>query len=445
MTHRGTGDEPGRPAPGSRPADAQAAARPEPLETPATGPRRRDGLIGAAGLGLGAAAVAGIGALARPEPAAPVFGAERLADTAPHQRGIGGEVGAHAVFIAVDLDPALDRARLERLLRLLTDDADRLMAGRAPIGDQEPEMAELPAGLAITFGFGPRLVELVNPAAKPEWLRPLPAFSIDRLEERWNDGDLLVLVAGDDPLTVAHAQRMLLKDLRAFATIRWQQPGFRNARGSLHPGTTQRNLFGQIDGTANPAAGTDDFERIVWIGARDGTTGTGGAAPEWLVGGTSFVLRRIHMNLETWDLVDRPGREASIGRRLDTGAPLTGVHEHDEPDFDARTPQGFTVIHPMSHLRRSRPDDPTQRIHRQVYNYDHPVAGVGGTGAEVSDSGLLFGSFQADPDAQFVPIQQRLADGDLLNEWTSPVGSAVFAIPPAASPGGFVGDTLFAS
>ncbi|NLT26051.1 MAG: Dyp-type peroxidase, partial [Microbacteriaceae bacterium] len=408
------------------------------------GPRRRDVLIGAAGIGIGAAAAAGIGAIARPAAGAQTFGAERLADTSPHQRGIGGEIGAHAVFIAVDLDESVDRDRLERLLRLLTDDANRLMAGQAPIGDQEPEMAEVPAALAITFGFGPRLVDLVNPAARPEWLAPLPAFSIDRLEERWNDGDLLVLVAGDDPLTVAHAQRMLLKDLRAFSTIRWQQPGFRNARGSLKPGTTQRNLFGQIDGTVNPVSGTDDFERLVWIGADGASTGAGGDAPDWLVGGTGFVLRRIRMNLETWDLVDRPGREASIGRRLDTGAPLTGVHEHDEPDFEERTPQGFTVIHPMSHMRRSRTDDPAQRIHRQVYNYDHPVSGVGGMGAEVSDSGLLFASYQANPTAQFVPIQQRLADGDLLNEWTVPIGSAVFAIPPAASPGGFVGDRLFA-
>ncbi|WP_407920587.1 Dyp-type peroxidase [Gulosibacter macacae] len=406
------------------------------------GPRRRDVLVGAAGIGLGAAAAIGVGSAVRAAAGEPTFGTSRVVDTSPHQPGIG-TAGAHGVFIAVDLAESVDRDRLIRLLRLLTDDALRLMAGQAPIGDQEPEMAEVPANLAITFGFGPRVVELADPAAMPEWLGPLPSFSIDQLEDRWSDGDLLMLVAGDDPLSVAHAQRMLLKDVRAFSTIRWQQTGFRNARGALKEGTTQRNLFGQIDGTANPQPGTAEFDRVVWTGAAHPSTGRGGAVPEWLVGGTSLVLRRIHMNLETWDEVDRPGREASVGRRLDTGAPLTGSAEHDEPDFEARTPQGFTVINPVSHMRRSRPDDPTQRIFRQTYNYDHPVAGVGGMGAEVSDSGLLFASYQANPATQFVPIQQRLADGDLLNTWTVPVGSAVFAIPPAAPPGGFIGEQLF--
>ena len=59
-------------------------------------------------------------------------------------------------------------------------------------------------------------------------------------------------------------------------------------------------------------------------------------------------------------------------------------------------------------------------------------------------SGLIFAAFQADVDAQFVPMQQRLAELDLLNEWTIPIGSAVFAVPPGCAEGGFVGETLLA-
>ncbi|MFP3813568.1 Dyp-type peroxidase, partial [Bacillus sp. SIMBA_005] len=59
-----------------------------------------------------------------------------------------------------------------------------------------------------------------------------------------------------------------------------------------------------------------------------------------------------------------------------------------------------------------------------------------------SNSGLLFVSFQADVDAQFVPIQDRLDQLDLLNEWTTPVGSAVFAVPPGCSDGGYIGETI---
>jgi len=78
-----------------------------------------------------------------------------------------------------------------------------------------------------------------------------------------------------------------------------------------------------------------------------------------------------------------------------------------------------------------------ERIFRRAYNYEGPPLGNA-----LSDSGLIFTSFQADVDTQFVPIQRRLDELDLLNEWTTPIGSAVFAIPPGCSEDGFIGDTL---
>ncbi len=45
-------------------------------------------------------------------------------------------------------------------------------------------------------------------------------------------------------------------------------------------------------------------------------------------------------------------------------------------------------------------------------------------------------------DAQFVPLQRRLDELDLLNRWTTPVGSAVCAIPPGCAEGGYVGEQL---
>lgn len=39
-------------------------------------------------------------------------------------------------------------------------------------------------------------------------------------------------------------------------------------------------------------------------------------------------------------------------------------------------------------------------------------------------------SYHADVEHQFVRIQKRLEELDLLNEWATPIGSAVFAIPP---------------
>jgi dye decolorizing peroxidase len=74
---------------------------------------------------------------------------------------------------------------------------------------------------------------------------------------------------------------------------------------------------------------------------------------------------------------------------------------------------------------------------RRPYNYD-----VAPSGDELSDSGLIFITFQADVDAQFVPIQRRLDELDLLNEWTSPIGSAVFAVLPGCRKREYLGQAL---
>lgn len=345
------------------------------------------------------------------------------------QAGLEATPGAHALFVALDLHQDTDAAALKRMLRILSDDAARLTQGEPALADSEPELAAIPARLTVTFGFGAELVRrAAGDQAVPSWLRMLPAFTIDRLEDVWSGGDLLLHFAADDSMTVAHAARMMLKNTRSFADVRWSQKGFRRARGSEKPGTTMRNLFGQVDGTVNLEPGGPDFDRLVF-------TETG---PPWLAGGgTSFVMRRIAMNLDKWDELDRGGREQSVGRTLADGAPLTGTDEHDEPDFDAKTPIGFPVIGAFAHIRRARSDNTDERIFRRAYNYDDTP-----TGGAVSNSGLIFGSYQADVDAQFVPLQRRLDELDLLNEWTTPVGSAVFAIPPGCAEGGFVGDTL---
>ncbi|WP_156759004.1 Dyp-type peroxidase [Microbacterium karelineae] len=390
----------------------------------AGGPSRRQFLLGGAVAGIGAAAAVGIDAALRTRDDAPVSAgdegtrAQTVAFHGAHQAGIATEPQAHGAFVALDLRDGVGRDELARLMRILTDDAARLTQGEAALADSEPELAEHPARLTVTFGFGPRLVERAGGRA-PDWLGPLPAFEIDRLRPEFSDGDLLLQVASDDAMTLAHASRMLLKDARSFATVRWTQRGFRRARGTVRPGSTQRNLFGQVDGTVNPVPGTDDFDGVVW--SDDG----------WLAGGTSLVLRRIRMNLDKWDELDRPGREASVGRTLSNGAPLTGSDEFDEPDFGATSAIGFPVIPTFAHMRRARGDG-SERIFRRAYNY------------EDDDAGLLFASYQADVARQFTPIQRRLDEIDLLNEWTTPIGSAVFALPPGCDEGGFIGETILA-
>ncbi|GLU50177.1 Dyp-type peroxidase [Nocardiopsis ansamitocini] len=410
---------------------------PEPA-APSTGRlSRRHLLLGGAAAGVGAAALVGADSLLNTRstpplgetPGAAAHGGQTVPFHGTHQAGVETPPQAHGKFVAVDLAEDVDAEKIRRLLTLLSDDAAKLTQGKAALADSEPELAFVPARLTVTFGFGPGLVDRVPGVPAPAWLKPLPEFSVDRLRPEWNSGDLLMQICADDPLTVSHAARMLIKDTRAFGTVRWTQDGFRRAYGAEPDGTTMRNLMGQVDGTVNARPDTDAFETMVWE-PRDN--------PEWLHGGTGMVVRRIAMDLDEWDRLDRPGREESVGRRLFDGAPLTGGTEHDEPDFDALTPLGFPRIAEYAHIRRARSDNPDEQVFRRAYNYDVPTLGDEG-----QDAGLIFVSYQSDVDLQFVPIQRRLDELDLLNEWISPIGSAVFAVPPGCAEGGFIGETLF--
>lgn len=363
-----------------------------------------------------------------------------------HQSGVETQPQAHAHFLALTLKPGIKAAEVMRWLRLLTADAAALTQGSGPLADSEPELSRDPARLTVTFGFGQKLVKLAGKKAVPQWLGPLEKFSIDKLDPALCTGDLLLQICGDDPLTLAHARRMMWKDSQAFAEVAWQRSGFRRSYGSQGEGRTQRNLFGQLDGTANPGPGSEDFARIIWgqgTGRKDAVYSARGEPPadlvahlpDWMRGGTTLVLRDIAMNLDTWDKADRPAREFSTGRTLDTGAPLSGTEEFDVPDFTAVDKRGLTKISAASHVARARDGlGPEAQIHRRTFNYE--------TGAG-EGAGLMFASFQADIERQFLPIQRRLAEVDLLNEWTTPIGSTVWAIPPGISEGEYIGQSLF--
>ena len=353
-------------------------------------------------------------------------------DTEPfhgeHQAGVETALQAHSVFIGFDLVRGSTAADLARLMRVWTSDAERLTQGQPALADTEPELAEIPARLTATVGFGPGVFEMKGLAAKrPEWLEPLPPFSIDELQDRYSGGDLLLQLGSDDPITLAHAQRMMVKDSATFAKVRWLQRGFHRAAANSPHGVTGRNLMGQIDGTVNPVPGTTEFADAIWIADE----------PDWIVGGTGMVLRRIEMKLDGWDSLSREEKELAMGRRLDNGAPLTGDEEHDTPDFSATHANGLSVIPEFAHMRRAAGTQSKARFLRRPFNYDAGFLPKGDP-----DLGLLFAAYAADITGQIVPVQRRLADLDLLNTWTTPIGSAVFAIPPGCSEGGTIGETL---
>ncbi len=345
-----------------------------------------------------------------------------------HQAGVATSPQAHALFVALDLEPQPHRDPRETLaavLRLWTSDAERLTQGTPALADTEPELAQRPARLTVTVGVGPSLFDRIGLGnRRPRAVADPPAFATDRLEPQWCGGDLLLQICADDPITVAHTSRVLLKNVRTMTRQRWRQKGFRQAAGSA--AHSMRNLMGQVDGTANIVDGAG-FARYVWDDGDD---------QPWFAGGTTLVLRRIRAEMDTWDELDRTSKELSVGRRLDSGAPLTGSREDDVPDFNAAE-DGIPVIPPNAHVALARPHSDDERFLRRPYNYDDsPAAG------RITDSGLIFAAYQRDPAVQFTPVQRRLAAADALNEWITTIGSATFAILPGVEPGAYLGQTL---
>ena len=392
-----------------------------------------------------------VGEAAGTTPSPTAVGEAQIPFHGERQAGIATPPQAHCVFRAFDLAGAPDNRRdyaatprlgggestrfaaaLKGVLRVWTDDGARLVRGEAGLADMDPELAENPARLTLTVGFGPRLFDLIGmPELRPRWLRQLPAFEIDDLDDRFNGGDLLLHIAADDPLTVANASRLLSAGVRGLVVPRWSQQGFRRAAGAHPEGMTQRNLFGQLDGTVQPDTGGG----LVFCSGDE-------EDQKWMRGGSGLVLRRIVMNMDTWEEVDPPQRDLSLGRTQSTGAPLTGSGEFDPVDLDAKDEAGLEVIPPQSHVARAHARAPEELFLRRPFNF---TSDAGGGDPE---SGLLFAAYCANIDRQFLPVQERLAEADLLNTWTTPTGSAVFALPPGlgesrAEEGGFLGDGLF--
>ncbi|GAB3712599.1 Dyp-type peroxidase [Mariniluteicoccus flavus] len=404
-----------------------------------TSRRRVLGYLGAAAAGAataGGGVAYGLGAANRGDDRAAEARRATHRAYAPHgdhQTGIVTPTPAVTEVIALDLEPATDRAALARLMRLWTGDIESMMAGQPIPGDTAPEMAQSHVSLTVTVGFGPRVFALPGlQAQRPVGLIDIPPMVHDRLDPQWNGGDLVVIVAAEDPTSVAYASRRLVRDAESFARVRWVQQGSWRGTNSDREPVTGRNLFGQVDGTGNPQPGTQEHDDTLWARAEN--------VPAWFVGGTQLVVRRIEMNLDTWDQITRNEQERAIGRTLDTGAPLGKEREHDELDLALTGPDGKPMIPMNAHARLSHHSQlGGRRIFRRGVNYTYPRVV---DGRMVPTSGLIFLSFQADIAKQFVPMQKVLDAGDQLNDWTTAIGSAVFAMAPGWKPGEWVGQKL---
>jgi deferrochelatase/peroxidase EfeB len=357
--------------------------------------------------------------------------------TGLHQAGIETPPQRYCVFMTFDLTSRTSRD-LQILLARWSAAIAQLMAGE-PIGAVQPthgdavaadtgEALDLgPSSLTVTLGLGPGVFghELGLAHAAPRLLRELPQLPSDNLDRATTGGDLSLQACADDPQVAYHAIRDLARMGRGVVDTRWTVMGFGRASAG-HGQSTPRNLQGFKDGTRNlkePA----ELDRFVW--AKDDA--------DWMNGGSYQVARKIRMNIETWDSDRVDDQERVIGRAKTSGAPLSGTHEFDTPDFTARH-HGEQAISPVSHIAlAAHENNGGIRILRRSYNYTDGINPFGQL-----DAGLLFIAYMNDPD-HFVRLQTRLGSSDLLNEYISHIGSAVFAVPPAPKPGGYLAEGLF--
>ncbi|RIQ33674.1 Dyp-type peroxidase, partial [Jiangella rhizosphaerae] len=366
-------------------------------------------------------------------------------DEGPHQPGIATAQQLCACVAAFDLlEPY--RPNLDELLARLSALSSALMRGEPGPARANRDVADSgvaddlgPANLTMTFGLGPRVFTgTFGPvAAAPKRLVQLPAFHGDRLDPRWVGGDVVVQICADDPTVVAHAIREVRARVPGVAAARWTHQGFLTSPGE---GRTPRNLFGQLDGTANLRPGSDDFAAAVWAAADE---------PDWMTGGTYLVFRKIRMLTPMWDLATAAEQNAALGRDRHSGAPLSGGSEHTPLDLTTTDDGGRPLIAADAHVRLAHEAPP---MFRRSYNYDNGLvlpasAGVPDEGHTHPpgtaphehgpqqpgmghwDNGMLFMTYVRDPATQFVPLQDTLSRADKLHGFLQHTGSAVFAIP----------------
>ena len=395
--------------------------------------RRR--LIQGAGVGAAVGLTAGYAgghAVAQPEGESVDLAASHEFYTGHHQAGVETQPQRHCLVMTFDLTTH-NVHDLQVLLARWSAAIAQLMAGR-PVGTIEPERDTAvaqdtgealdlgPASLTVTAGLGPGVFDQRFGLAgrRPKLLKPLPALPSDDLEPALNGGDLCLQACADDPQVAYHAIRDLARMGRGVVDTKWTVMGF--GRASAGKGqSTPRNLMGFKDGTRNLKE-PDEIDRHVWL--HDGED------VDWMTGGTYQVLRKIRMNIETWDADRVSDQQTIFGRHKESGAPLTKKDEFETPDF--------AKIDSTSHIALAAPEKNNGiKILRRGFNYTDGINDIGQL-----DAGLFFIAFMNDPD-NFVTLQRKLGGSDLLNEYISHIGSGLFAVPPAPAPGQYIGEALF--
>jgi deferrochelatase/peroxidase EfeB len=414
-------------------------------------PSRRNFLAGAGIAGAGLAAMRPAAAVAQVAPSRPT---PAQANEEPfygiYQGGITTPMQSSLYFASFDL-AATSRSELIAMLQAWTAASARLTTGLAAepgtqnLADPPLDSGEAvgldPSRLTLTFGFGPDMFVLNGEDRygiahlRPAALVDLPHFNGDELIEGQSGGAICIQACANDPQVAFHAVRQLARISYGAASLKWVQSGFSTANKTQG---TPRNLMGFKDGTMNPTAAT--VAPVVWVGNE---------GPAWMQNGSFMVARRIRIALEHWDRMNVAFQEQTFGRSKVSGAALGSAAEFDPPDFNATDADGNSIIPDNAHIRLAAPvNNDGVALLRRSYSYNNGSSFVAERwppwrqGIEY-DSGLFFQAYQRDPRTAFVRLFDKMSKIDALNQFTTHVGSAIFACPPGIKQGEYIGQKLF--
>jgi deferrochelatase/peroxidase EfeB len=390
------------------------------------------------GLALGASGMAIVdNAIVNPVSSTNVIGdssADRIPMYGEHQAGIITPQQTYAYLVSFRI-MVTDRPSLVNLLRSWTKFCDLSTAGGTMRTGDNPllppddtgETLDLPASrLTATFGFGPTFFnengkDRFGIASKmPAYLKDIPRMPSENLNPSLSGGDICIQVCAEDQQVAFHAIRNFIRLSTGSATVNWMVEGFISGGSS---GETPRNLFGFKDGTANNLHQTQEgYKDVIWAGNNE---------PSWMRGGTYMAYRKVRMLLEVWDRSSLTDQEDTFGRHKESGAPYGKVGEYASVDA-SKMPIG-------AHVRLAK--EAGTQIHRRAYSFTDGIDPRTGN----VNAGLLFISFQRNPDEQFIPLLRLMQSKDALNEYTSHVASGLFACPGGIREGQYIGQSILES
>jgi deferrochelatase/peroxidase EfeB len=132
-----------------------------------------------------------------------------------------------------------------------------------------------------------------------------------------------------------------------------------------------------------------------------------------------------------------------------SGAPLGKTGEFESLDLDRMDSDGNPVIPQNAHVRLgAAASNGGAEMLRRGYAYNDGLSFTAERWPPwrqgmMYDAGLMFLAYQRDPRTGFIKVFEPMSRLDALNQFVTHNGSGVFACPPGATPGQYIGQKLF--